>query len=117
MKKMKFRVYGIAVAVLIGLLFGCTPAPKESTTLPDSNISGKAGLSKPIIIIWTNGDKEISTQFVLDYALNARMNGWVDDISIFIWGPSMKLAGEDKEIQDLLKALQTVGVKIFANKP
>ena len=37
---------------------------------------------------------------VFMYAYNAQKNGWWDQVTLLIWGPSSKLTSEDAEIQE-----------------
>ncbi|MDB4584666.1 DsrE family protein, partial [Draconibacterium sp.] len=45
---------------------------------------------------------------------NAKRQGWFDEVVLIIWGPSAKLASENKMIQDYLKKMQEAGVKTEA---
>jgi hypothetical protein len=48
------------------------------------------------------------------YTINAKKQGWFDDITMIVWGPSAKLLAEDKELQNLIKKLAKAGVKLEA---
>ena len=56
-----------------------------------------------LVVLWTSGDKEVAIKMVYMYTYNAKKNGWWNDITFIIWGPSSKLLAEDQELQDYLK--------------
>ena len=55
--------------------------------------------TKKLHVIWTTGEKDVAIRMIFQYLMNAKANGWWDEINLIIWGPSAKLAAEDKEIQ------------------
>lgn len=69
-----------------------------------------------LLIVWTSGDPEVAHKMVFMYAFNAQKNGWWDQVTLLIWGPSSKLSSEDKEIQASLKKMQDQGVELLACK-
>jgi hypothetical protein len=114
-KIMKYLVSILALSIITGFCISCN---RTNTTF-SQNKSGsveKPGMAGEIIILWASEDKEVASQLVLDYPLNARMNGWVEDITVLIWGPSARLLAKDPELQELVRTLKMAGVKIMANK-
>lgn len=69
-----------------------------------------------LLIVWTSGDKEVALKMVFMYACNARKNGWWDQITLLVWGPSAKLSSEDQEIREALKNIKGEGVELLACK-
>jgi hypothetical protein len=69
-----------------------------------------------LLIVWTSGDPEVAHKMVFMYAFNAQKNGWWDQVTLLIWGPSSKLSSEDKDIQSSLKKMQDQGVELLACK-
>lgn len=69
-----------------------------------------------LVVVWTSGDKEVALKMVFMYTFNAMKNGWWDDITLLVWGPSAKLLSEDDELQDYIKEMKTVGVNLLACK-
>ena len=67
-----------------------------------------------LLIVWTSGDPEIAHKMVFMYAYNAQKNGWWDQVTLLIWGPSSKLASEDAKIRESLKKMQEEGVELLA---
>jgi len=54
-------------------------------------------------VLWTTGEKEVAMKVIFPYLINAKANGWWDEINLIIWGPSAKLVAGDKDIQVLLQ--------------
>lgn len=47
------------------------------------------------------------------YAHNAKLKGWMNEVTILVWGASQQLIAQDKEIQDKIKAMIKDGVKLL----
>jgi hypothetical protein len=69
-----------------------------------------------LLIVWTSGDPDVAHKMVFMYAFNAQKNGWWDQVTLLIWGPSAKLSSEDKDIQATLKKMKDQGVELLACK-
>lgn len=69
-----------------------------------------------LLIVWTSGDPDVAHKMVFMYAYNAQKNGWFDQVTLLIWGPSQKLSSEDKSIQEALQKMKEEGVEILACK-
>ncbi len=69
-----------------------------------------------LVVVWTSGDREVALKMVFMYTFNAKKRGWWDDIIFVVWGPSEKLLAEDKELQNYLKKMFDVGVRVEACK-
>ncbi|KPL17620.1 MAG: DsrE family protein [Bacteroides sp. SM1_62] len=69
-----------------------------------------------LLIVWTSGDPDVAHKMVFMYAFNAKKNGWWENISLLVWGPSAKLSSEDKNIQATLKKMKDQGVELLACK-
>jgi hypothetical protein len=69
-----------------------------------------------LLIVWTSGDPDVAHKMVFMYAFNAQKNGWWDQVTLLVWGPSAKLSSKDKEIQASLKRMQDQGVELLACK-
>jgi len=69
-----------------------------------------------LVVLWTSGDAEVAKKMVYMYTYNAKKNGWWDEITFIIWGPSSKLLAEDKELQDYIKKMKDEGVVLEACK-
>ena len=53
---------------------------------------------------------------VFMYAFKAQKNGWWDQVTLLVWGPSSKLSSENTEIQESLKKMKDQGVELLACK-
>ena len=69
-----------------------------------------------LIILWTSGDPEVAKKMVFMYTINAKKQGWWQDINFIIWGPSSKLLSENQELQDKIKDFIKAGIKVKACK-
>ncbi|KJF42251.1 DsrE family protein [Draconibacterium sediminis] len=67
-----------------------------------------------LAVLWTSGDPDVAEKMAFMYTYNAKKQGWFDEVVLIIWGPSAKLAAENKMIQDYIKKMQEAGVKIEA---
>lgn len=65
-------------------------------------------------ILWTTTNRETISYMLKMYAINARLNGWWDEINIIIWGGSAKLIGENEEVQSEVKEMLEHGIHIKA---
>jgi len=48
------------------------------------------------------------------YTLNAKKQGWFDEVNLVVWGPSARLLAGDKDIQAKVKEMQKAGVVVEA---
>lgn len=71
-------------------------------------------MKKNLLIVWSNGDKEVANKFPLLYSSVILERGYWDKAHLMLWGPSIKLAKNSKKIQKKLKQIQETGVKMSA---
>ena len=71
-------------------------------------------MQKEAKILWTTDNKETAINMVLLYAHNAKLKGWMDEVSVLVWGASQQLIAQDKEIQEKVKSMINDGVKVIA---
>jgi len=67
-----------------------------------------------LLIVWTNGDKEVATKFPLLYGSVILERGYWEIAHLMLWGPSIKLAAFDPQIREKLKEIQDTGVTMSA---
>lgn len=67
-----------------------------------------------LVVLWTSGDPEVAIKMVFMYTYNAKKNGWWKDVTFIIWGPSEKLASENKEIRESLVKMKEIGIEVMA---
>lgn len=72
--------------------------------------------SEKLVVLWTSGDREVALKMVFMYTYNAKANGWWEDITLVVWGPSAKLLTEDGELQDYMHRIMEAGVIVKACK-
>jgi hypothetical protein len=88
-------------------------------TLTATNPSDKMNKDQDIdhlLIVWTSGDPDVAHKMVFMYAFNAQKNGWWEQVTLLVWGPSAKLSSEDKDIQSALARMKEQGVELLACK-
>lgn len=58
-------------------------------------------------VLWTNADPITSEHMVLLYSINAKKQGWFDQVNLIIWGATASLAVDNAIIKELvLKAIK-----------
>ena len=72
--------------------------------------------SEKLVVLWTSGDRDVALKMAFMYTLNAKKNGWWDDITLLIWGPSANLTANDTEIQEYIKNMISLGIHVEACK-
>jgi hypothetical protein len=65
-------------------------------------------------LLWTTGEKEVAMKVIFPYLINAKANGWWDEINLIIWGPSARLTAGDPDIQRQLQDVQDSGITVEA---
>ena len=70
--------------------------------------------TKKLHVLWTTGEKDVAIRMVFQYLVNAKANGWWDEINLIIWGASAKLTAEDEEIQDEIQMCLDSGMTVEA---
>ncbi len=67
-----------------------------------------------LAVLWTSGDPEVAEKVCFMYTLNAKKQAWFDEVVLIVWGPSAKLLTENKSLQEYVKKMQDVGIKVEA---
>lgn len=67
-----------------------------------------------LTILWSSADREVAENMVFMYATNSRLEGWWDEVTLLIWGPSARLAARDPKIQEHLARMRDAGVDLVA---
>ena len=73
-------------------------------------------MSNTAKILWTTDNKDTAMNMICLYAHNAKLQGWMENVSILIWGASQTLISQDKELQDKIKEMVKDGVEVVACK-
>ncbi len=117
MKRMKKCKILLLAFLIIGLNSVTLKAinPPKNMNEPRSEMNEEKAADH-LLVVWTSGDPEIAHKMVFMYAYNAQKNGWWNQVTLLIWGPSSKLTSEDAEIQEYLIKMQEKGVELLACK-
>ncbi len=67
-------------------------------------------------LLWTTDNKDTALNMLCLYGHNAKLQGWMDEVEILVWGASQNLIARDTEVQAKVKAMINDGVKITACK-
>ena len=70
--------------------------------------------SNKLAVLWTSDDPNLAEKMAFMYTYNAKKQGWFDEVTLVVWGPSAKLLSENKMLQDYVKKMQDVGIKVEA---
>jgi hypothetical protein len=76
----------------------------------------KTDMDNEIYLLWTNGNLITAKEMIFMYAINSRLNGWWEKITLIIWGNATLLVKENIELQDLVKEAIEHGVHVSACK-
>lgn len=71
-------------------------------------------MKENLLIVWTNGDVEVANKFPLLYSNVILEREYWKTAHLMLWGPSILLAKNDKNIQEKLKEIQKTGVTMSA---
>jgi hypothetical protein len=96
----------LAGALALLLFYGFRPMSAENPQQDPSRLA----------VLWTSGDPEVATKMAFMYTLNAKRQGWFDEVTLIVWGPSSKLLSENAELQEAVKGMAAEGVEIVACK-
>ena len=69
-----------------------------------------------LYILWTNDNFITSEKMVFMYALNAKRNGWWENVTLVVWGATAKLVAENERIQELFAEAQENQIYVTACK-
>ncbi len=69
-----------------------------------------------LTILWTNDNIITSEKMVFMYGINAKTRGWWEEVTIMIWGATVKLVSENKQVQALIEEAKLEGVHVTACK-
>lgn len=66
---------------------------------------------KHLHILWTNADETTARLMVMMYARGSMKNNWWEQVTVIVWGATVKLLAENQSIQEEMKSAQESGVK------
>ena len=106
LRKNPLSIVLLAGALALILLSGFRPMAPQGAEQEPSRLA----------VLWTSGDPEVATKVAFMYTLSAKSQGWFDEVTLIIWGPSSKLLSENAELQVEVAAMATAGVEVVACK-
>lgn len=95
-----------SIFILLLILPGFLLTAQNDKTMNDN--------SNNLAVLWTSGDPDVAEKMGFMYTLNAKKQGWFNEVVLIVWGPSAKLLAENKMLQDYVKKMQDAGVKVEA---
>lgn len=100
-----------AAALLFCTLVSCGKS-EEQAVKAAPGIKGEDKL----VVIWSSADREVALKMAFMYVTNSKRLSWWEDITLVVWGPSAKLLSEDKELQDRIRNMISLGITVKACK-
>jgi hypothetical protein len=86
--------------------------PTNNTLSLGTNMNSTAlGLA----VVWSSADRDVAAQVCLSYVEDAVKNKRFDKVALIVWGPSIKLLANDRELQSRIELLIDKGVKVQAS--
>jgi hypothetical protein len=73
-------------------------------------------MENKLTVLWTSGDPVTVEKMVFMYTLNAKVQGWFDEVTLVIWGASAKLLAETPDYQERMEVMQDAGIRVEACK-
>lgn len=73
-------------------------------------------MSDKLTVLWTTGDRVTVEKMVFMYTLNAKLQGWFNDVTLVVWGASTKLLAESPDLQEGIREMVAAGIKVEACK-
>lgn len=115
---MKLMNKSIIQSILLSiiLIFNCCNSRHTAKeNMPETGMQLKEENSV-LVIIWSSADKDVALKTALSYALNSKLNGWIQNVTVLAWGPSVQLLAKDKDIQNVFTYMKQAGVTILVDK-
>jgi hypothetical protein len=69
-----------------------------------------------VTILWTTEEKEVAMKVVLPYVFHGKATGWWDEISLIIWGPSVRLVATDPDVASMVRDVLDSNIRVVACK-
>ncbi len=112
---MKTVIFMLFVAFLhTATINSLTPGNNPGDNLVDNPAENQTDNPDQLVVLWTSDDPYVAERVAFMYTHAAKTAGWFSEVTLIIWGPSAKLAAENIQVQDKLKAMQEDGVVIEA---
>lgn len=83
---------------------------------PPGFIYKMESMDNKLTVLWTTADRVTVEKMVFMYTLNAKLQGWFDDVTLVVWGASTQLLAESPDLQERIREMMEAGVKVEACK-
>jgi hypothetical protein len=109
------RILPLILFSSVLILASCRHYNSHKESITDAEVQLK-GDTSALVVIWSSADKEIALKTALAYPLNSKLNGWIQNVTVLVWGPSVQLLAKDKEIQNVIIHMKQAGVTVYVDK-
>lgn len=65
-------------------------------------------------LLWTSDNKDTFFYMLSMYATNSKKRGWWEQVNVILWGASVKLSGNDTQVQSELMEMIHAGISVEA---
>lgn len=80
----------------------------KAQNIPQESVTDK------LVVIWTSDDPYVAERVALMYTHAAKTNGWFQEVTLIIWGPSAKLISENIKLQEKVEQMKKDKIVIEA---
>ncbi len=115
----KYFISGFVLITAFFIISSCNTNnmnTKKTTQAENALTPAQQENADKLVILWTSADKEVAENMVFMYTLNSRINGWWEDVTFIVWGPSADLLASDSTLQSGIKKFIQAGIKVEACK-
>jgi hypothetical protein len=117
--KKKYFISGFVLITAFFIISSCNTNnmnTEKTTQAKNALTPAQQENADKLVILWTSADKEVAENMVFMYTLNSRINGWWEDVTFIVWGPSADLLASDSTLQSGIKKFIQAGIKVEACK-
>jgi hypothetical protein len=122
-EKMLQRLFLSTLSTVILLIStGCvivetTRNVKEHRPNTTISVAGGASIadSPRLAVVWSSSDIDVAHRTCLAYVENAVKNKWFAEVTLIVWGPSVKLLADDDELRAKIELLMEAGTKVYVS--
>jgi hypothetical protein len=109
------RIFRFLLLLSLIVIASCKGQNSDKESISDMGMQLR-GDTSALVVIWTSADKEVAMKTALAYPLNSKINGWLQNVTVLVWGPSVQLLAKDKEIQNVFNYFKQAGVNVYVDK-
>lgn len=73
-------------------------------------------MKNKLTVLWTTADLLTVEKMVFMYTLNAKIQGWFDEVTLVVWGASTQLLAGNIGLQERIKEMIAAGIRVEACK-